>query len=69
MKRLKKLFRQLRRALWLRPVEKPKRICATCQKPIRKRHKYFFDGGKVQHRDCNMPTGQPVEVRQQELIP
>lgn len=65
----KNLLKRIRKFIGYpnRPV--PKRICNECKKPMRKHHKYFFDGGTVRHRDCEKPTGEVVENKQAELIP
>jgi predicted amidophosphoribosyltransferase len=33
----------------------PRRICARCQKPIRRRHRWMFANGQVLHRNCQTP--------------
>ena len=32
------------------------RICASCQKPIGRHDKFYFDGSTVRHRNCQEPT-------------
>lgn len=34
-----------------------RRVCARCEKPILKHHKYTFVGSSVMHRDCEDPEG------------
>ncbi len=39
------------------PIKKGRRrVCATCKKPILKRHKFYFDESAVKHKDCDNPT-------------
>jgi hypothetical protein len=67
-KRWKKLLRRFTKFFSPRNDQKPKRICRACLRPIKRHHKYFFEGGSVQHKDCAIPTGQIEPSAQQELI-
>lgn len=49
----------------LLPNQKRRRTCATCDQPIRRHDKYFFDGPTIHHKDCENTTGSP-EPKQQE---
>lgn len=38
------------------PKPVPKKRCAKCGEPIKRRHKYYFgEDGRVQHRVCGAP--------------
>lgn len=57
---------------YTKPKPRPKRICATCHKAILKRHRYFFEGSTVKHKNCENPQLLPAngteESKQKELI-
>lgn len=31
------------------------RLCGACRKPIKRHHKFLFDGSEVRHRCCEEP--------------
>jgi DNA-directed RNA polymerase subunit RPC12/RpoP len=46
-----------------------KRICADCGKRIRLRERWYIGvDGRLRHRDCQMPTGAPVEQTMELLV-
>lgn len=47
------------------PNQKRRRICASCEKPIKRHDKWYADGPTIHHKDCANPTGSP-EPKQQE---
>jgi hypothetical protein len=45
------------------------RICSLCGGKIKKRHKYQIGSdGRLQHRDCKNPTGQPEINKPKEMF-
>lgn len=37
------------------PPAERRRVCSRCGQPIRRGHKYTFDGSAVKHRNCVNP--------------
>lgn len=52
-------------------VRRPGRVCAACEKPITRHHKFYFDGSSVKHKDCNDPEAwqQTTWAREQQVPP
>ncbi len=44
-----------------RPWHKKGRWCASCDKPVKARHKWHIDGSMVRHDDCSNPEMQAPE--------
>lgn len=44
-----------------RPYTRAKRTCASCDKPIKKRHKWRIDGSVIRHNNCLNPEMKPPE--------
>lgn len=42
-----------------RPWKRSARTCNACEKPIKRGHKYHFNGSYIQHDDCSNPTLDP----------
>lgn len=48
-----------------RPFERSGRMCASCQKPIKRRHRWHVEGCVNRHDDCSNPTLEmALEVNQ-----
>ncbi len=45
-----------------RPFERAGRMCASCNKPIKRRHKWHTDGYVNRHDDCSNPEMNPPEI-------
>lgn len=51
----------------LRPwAPRPGRLCAVCERPILRMHKWRFEGSRVMHRVCERPDAYPESPLTQE---
>jgi hypothetical protein len=37
-------------------------MCASCHKPIKRRHKWHIDGSVIRHDDCSNPEMKPPDI-------
>lgn len=44
-----------------RPYQRKGRTCASCDKPIKQRHKWHVDGSVIRHDNCLNPEMKPPE--------
>jgi len=51
-----------------KPAPRQKRICAICQKQIKRRERWHMVDGKPQHWDCQNPQWIPIFKQESEQI-